>query len=59
MLAGFKMVGMTVVAATAFGALLGVIVGAVASNYLLWVPALAAGGLGMGFALGYGFLPER
>ena len=59
MLAGFKMVGITVVAATAFGALVGVLVGAVASNYLLWVPALAAAGLGMGFALGYGFLPER
>jgi hypothetical protein len=59
MLAGFKMIGITVVAATAFGAFVGVLVGAVASTYLLWVPALAAGGLGMGVALGYGFLPER
>jgi hypothetical protein len=59
MLAGFKMVGLTVVAATSFGAFVGVLVGAVASDYLLWVPALAAGGLGMGVALGYGFLPER
>lgn len=59
MLAGFKMIGITVVAATAFGALLGVLVGAVASNYLIWVPAIAALGLGMGVALGYGFLPER
>jgi Na+/citrate or Na+/malate symporter len=59
MLAGFKLVGLTVVAATAFGAFVGVLVGAVASDYLLWVPALAAGGLGMGVALGYGFLPER
>jgi len=59
MLAGFKMVGITVVAATAFGALVGVLVGAVANNYILWVPALAAAGLGMGVALGYGFLPER
>lgn len=59
MLAGLKMVGITVAAATAFGALLGVLVGAVAGDYLLWVPALAAGGLGMGVALGYGFLPER
>ena len=59
MLAGFKMVGITVVAATAFGALVGVLVGAVANNYILWVPALAAAGLGLGVALGYGFLPER
>ena len=59
MLAGFKVVGITVMAATGFGAFLGLLVGAVASNYLLWVPALAAGGLGMGVALGYGFLPER
>jgi hypothetical protein len=59
MLAGFKLVGMTVVVATAFGAVVGVLVGAVADDYLLWVPALAAAGLGMGVALGYGFLPER
>ena len=59
MLAGFRMVGMTVIAATTFGAVLGLVLGAVVSNYLLSVPALAAAGLGMGVALGYGFLPEN
>lgn len=58
MLAGFRMIGITAIAATAFGALLGVLVGAVASNYLIWVPVLAAAGFGMGIALAYGFLPE-
>lgn len=58
MLAGFKKVGMTVMATLAFGALLGVLVGAVASNYLLWVPVMTAFGFAMGIALGYGFLPE-
>jgi hypothetical protein len=58
MFAGFKKVGMTVMATLAFGALLGVLVGAVASNYLLWVPVMAAFGFAMGVVLGYGFLPE-
>jgi len=58
MCAGFKKVGMTVMALLAFGALLGVLVGAVASNYLLWVPVMTAFGFAMGVALGYGFLPE-
>jgi len=58
MFAGFKKVGATVMAMLAFGALLGVLVGAVASNYLLWVPVLTAFGFAMGIALGYGLLPE-
>jgi hypothetical protein len=58
MFAGFKKVGATVMAMLAFGALLGVLVGAVASNYLLWVPVMTAFGFAMGIALGYGFLPE-
>lgn len=58
MLAGFKKVGLSVMAMVAFGALLGVLVGAVASNYLLWVPVMIAFGFAMGITLGYGFLPE-
>jgi hypothetical protein len=58
MLAGLKKVGVSVVAMVAFGALLGVLVGAVVSNYLLWVPVLTASGFAMGIALGYGLLPE-
>lgn len=58
MLAGVKKVGLSVMAMVAFGALLGVLVGAVASNYLLWVPVLTACGFAMGIALGYGLLPE-
>jgi len=58
MFAGFKKVGATVMAMLAFGALLGVLVGAVASNYLLWVPVMTAFGFAMGIALGYGLLPE-
>ena len=59
MLAGFKMIGLSVLAMLVLGAIVGVFVGAVASNYLLWVPVLAVVGGGMGVALGYGFLPER
>jgi uncharacterized membrane protein YoaK (UPF0700 family) len=58
MLAGFKKVGLSVLAMLAMGAIVGVLVGAVASNYLLWVPVIAVLGAAMGIALGYGFLPE-
>lgn len=58
MLAGFKKVGLSVMAMLAFGAIVGVLVGAVAGNYLLWAPVMAVFGTAMGVALGYGFLPE-
>ena len=59
MLVGFKKVGLSLIAMLGMGAILGVLVGAVAGNYLLWVPVLSVLGAAMGIALGYGFLPER
>ena len=58
MLAGFKKVGLSLVAMLVMGAIVGVLVGAVAGNYLLWVPVISVLGAAMGIALGYGFLPE-
>ncbi len=58
MLAGFKRIGMSLVAMLAMGAVVGVLVGAVAGDYLLWVPVISVLGAAMGIAVGYGFLPE-
>jgi uncharacterized membrane protein YoaK (UPF0700 family) len=58
MLAGFKKVGLSAVAMLVLGAIVGVLVGAVAGDYQLWVPVISVVGVSMGIAFGYGFLPE-
>ncbi|MEW6568761.1 MAG: hypothetical protein AB1449_11470 [Chloroflexota bacterium] len=58
MLPELKLVARTVGALTAAGALVGVVVGALTSNYLLWVGVLAGLGLLLGLAMAYGLLPE-
>lgn len=58
MLRGFMKVAGLVIAMTFVGAVFGVLVGALAENYLLWVGVLAVLGSGVGLALGYGMLPE-
>jgi hypothetical protein len=40
------------------GGLAGVLIGALAENYLLWIGVLAGGGAALGLAIVYGFLPE-
>jgi hypothetical protein len=58
MLRGFMTVGVYIIAMALVGAVVGVLVGALADNYLLWVGVMAALGSGVGLALGYGMLPE-
>jgi hypothetical protein len=52
-----KITGITAVAMVA-GALLGLILGALTEEYLLWIGIGAALGVGFGLTLSYGFLPE-
>ena len=42
-----------------FGAMFGVIIGALTQDYLLWLAVTISLGIGMGLALSYGFLPEN
>lgn len=58
MVEGLKKVGMAVVLTTAAGAVLGVLVGALADNYLLWIAVMVFVGANFGIVMGYGFLPE-
>ncbi len=58
MLRGFMTVGAFIVLMALVGAVVGILVGALADNYLLWVAVMAAFGSGVGLALGYGMLPE-
>jgi hypothetical protein len=55
---GFKKVGMAIVATAVAGALLGVLLGALSDNYLLWIGVMLVVGASFGIAIGYGFLPE-
>ncbi len=59
MIAGLRTVLLAVAGSTLAGAVMGVLLGALLDNYLLWTGALAAGGAVMGLAFAYGFLPER
>lgn len=58
MVEGFKKVGLSIAAMSAAGAVLGVLVGALAENYLLWIGVMVFIGGNFGLMLGYGFLPE-
>lgn len=40
------------------GAALGALIGALSSNYVLWIGIWGAVGAGFGLAISYGFLPE-
>lgn len=58
MLRSFKTIGIVILVSAFIGAFFGVILGALAESYLLWiaVSTVIGGALGVGFA--YGFLPE-
>jgi ABC-type microcin C transport system permease subunit YejE len=58
MLRGFRTVAVFIIVMAFVGAVVGVLLGALADNYLLWVAVMAVLGSGMGLALGYGMLPE-
>jgi len=58
MLRGFRTVTGLIVLMALIGAVVGVLVGALADNYLLWVAVMAFLGSGVGLVLGYGMLPE-
>jgi hypothetical protein len=58
MLQGFRTVIQAVIVSTLVGAAFGVLIGAMAENYLLWIGIMAGVGASFGVALGYGFLPE-
>ena len=59
MFEGIKRIGMAVILTMVAGAVLGVFVGALADNYLLWIGIMAFVGANFGLAMGYGFLPEE
>jgi Na+/citrate or Na+/malate symporter len=49
-----KLTGVTAI----FGAVIGILIGALAEDYVLWVSLMTITGGGFGVALSYGFLPE-
>lgn len=59
MLKGFRTVAIAIAISTFAGAILGVFIGALAQNFLLWIGVSAATGAAFGVAMGYGFLPEE
>lgn len=59
MVEGFKKVGFSIAVMAVAGAVLGVLMGALADNYLLWVAVMVFIGANFGILLGYGFLPEE
>ncbi len=59
MLAGLRTVFMATIGTALAGAIIGVLLGALLDNYLLWTGLLAGAGACMGLAFAYGFLPER
>jgi hypothetical protein len=58
MLASWRKVFLAIAAMAAVGAVLGVLIGALTENYLLWIGLMAGTGAVAGIALGYGLLPE-
>lgn len=58
MLAGWKRVGTTVVATAFAGAIMGVFIGFLVGEVLLYTGVMIVVGGGFGVALAYGFLPE-
>lgn len=58
MLAGWKRVGLTVIATAFAGAIMGLFIGFLVSEILLWTGVMLVVGGGFGVALAYGFLPE-
>ena len=58
MLAGFKKVAIAIVVTAIAGAVLGVLVGSLTGDYLIWVGVMTVVGAAFGVMMGYGFLPE-
>ena len=59
MTAKLKKVLLIIAGATLVGGILGLLMGTLLGNPVLWMWVLAAGGGVLGVALAYGFLPER
>ncbi len=58
MVKGFRKIFIVAAISTTAGAALGVLVGALADDFPLWIAIMALLGASFGVALGYGFLPE-
>jgi uncharacterized membrane protein len=58
MVDGFRKIILAVAISAFAGAVLGVLVGALADDFPLWIAIMALVGAAFGVALGYGFLPE-
>jgi uncharacterized membrane protein len=58
MIEGTRKILLAVAISAVAGAVLGVLVGALADDFPLWIGIMALVGAGFGVALGYGFLPE-
>jgi Na+/citrate or Na+/malate symporter len=54
-----KLIVKITVAAVIFGGVIGILMGALSENYLLWVSLMVVAGGAFGIALSYGFLPEN
>lgn len=59
MIAGLKKVAIAIFVTAFAGALMGVLLGALTEQYLLWIGVMLGVGALFGIAMGYGFLPER
>jgi Na+/citrate or Na+/malate symporter len=58
MLPELKLIAKWTVATAIFGAVIGILIGALAEDFILWVLLMTVAGGGFGMALSYGFLPE-
>ena len=58
MVQGWRTVFLAIAATAIAGGVIGVLIGALTGQWLLWIGVMGAVGAGFGVALAYGFLPE-
>ncbi len=58
MLQGWRTVFLAIAATAIAGGVIGVLIGALTGQWLLWIGVMVVVGAGFGVALAYGFLPE-
>jgi hypothetical protein len=58
MLKGWRTVFLAITGTAIAGAVIGVLIGALTGQWLLWIGVMAVIGSGFGIAMAYGFLPE-
>jgi hypothetical protein len=58
MLKGWRTVFLAIAGTAVAGGVIGVLIGALTGQWLLWIGVMGVVGSGFGVALAYGFLPE-